>query len=72
MIRRLKAAFRAFLEPSSIECKAIINGFNFHKSSDSAMISIDTLANVTKGDLISINGFRYRILDTTIEVAKFG
>ena len=69
-MRRIKAAIQAFLEPNSMDCKAVLMCHKFEKSEDSAMISVDRAGDIAKGDLISINDNRYRVLNTAIEVVQ--
>ena len=69
-MRRIKAAIQAFLEPSSISCKAVMFCHKFDKSSESEMISVNGAGDITQGDLILINGNRYKVLNTAIEVVQ--
>ena len=70
MMKRVKAAIQAFLEPNSINCKAVMMCHELEKSDNSAMIRVNRAGNITKGDSISINGNKYIVLNIAIEVVQ--
>jgi len=70
MMKRVKAAIKAFLEPNSITCKAVMMCHELEKSENSAMIRVNRAGNITKGDSISINGNKYIVLNIAIDVAQ--
>lgn len=70
MMKRVKAAIQAFLEPNSIICKAVMICDKLEKGDNSAMIRVNQAGDITKGDSISINGNKYIVLNIAIEVAQ--
>jgi len=70
MIKRVKAAIKAFLEPNSITCKAVMMCHKFEKKDDSAMIRVNRAGDITKGDSISINGNKFIVLNIAVEVVQ--